>query len=173
MCSKRLETLKEALKREEEGKAYYQTARDNSTNKLGKEMFTFLIQSEESHIQKIKQLYNSLEKEGKWPNIIPSRENTKEAKDVCAAFRSSFKENIQANSNDIQALRLALQIEDEGIKFYQCQAEATEDVFEKKFYLLLINEETDHWLSILDSIEYLEDPQGYFHQKEMTRSMFM
>jgi hypothetical protein len=45
--------------------------------------------------------------------------------------------------------------------------------FEKKFYLLLVNEETDHWLSILDSLEYLEDPQGYFHQKEMTRSMFM
>lgn len=173
MANKSLEALKEALRREEEGKAYYQKARDNATNQLGKEMFEFLIRAEGSHIQKIKQLYNALEKSGKWTNIIPSREKEKAAKDVCAAVLDSIKEDIKANANDLQALKVALQMEDEGIKFYQCRVEAAENLFEKKFYLLLVNEETDHWLSILDSLEYLEDPQGYFHQKEMTRSMFM
>ena len=174
MSKKRLEALQEALKREEEGKSYYQKALDNASDKLGKEMFEFLIRAEESHIHKIKQLYKSLEDSGgKWPNLITSREKEKAAKDVCAAVLSATKENIKGNADDIEALKAALKMEDEGIKYYQCQAEAAEDLFEKKFYLLLVNEETDHWLSILDSIEYLEDPQAYYHQKEMIRSTFM
>jgi len=80
MANKSLEALKEALRREEEGKAYYQKARDNATNQLGKEMFEFLIRAEDSHIQKIKRLYTNLEKSGKWTNIIPSREKEKAAK---------------------------------------------------------------------------------------------
>jgi rubrerythrin len=173
MDNNKLRALKEALKREEEGKAYYQAALMNTTNKLGKSMFEFLIRAEESHIQKINQIYESLEKSGKWTNIILTQEEEKSGKTVCAEALNSLKENIKGEVNDIQALKLALKMEDESIKFYQCQAEASEDLLEKKFYLLLVNEETDHWLSILESIEYLEDPQGYFHQKEMIRSMFM
>jgi rubrerythrin len=54
MANKSLEALKKALRREEEGKAYYQKARDNATNQLGKERFEFLIRAEGSHIQKNK-----------------------------------------------------------------------------------------------------------------------
>lgn len=173
MSEKRLEALREALRREEEGKAFYQEAADAAHTTLGKEMFNFLIRAEESHIQKINQIYSSLEKSGSWLNMISSRETEKSAKDVCAAVRSSMADPKKGDPEDIQALQTALRMEDEGIKFYQCQADATTDMFEKKFYLLLVNEETDHWLSILDSIEFLEDPQGYFHQKEMIRSTFM
>ncbi|MCX8012174.1 MAG: ferritin family protein [Desulfobacterota bacterium] len=172
MNNNKLEALSQALKREEEGRAYYQKALMNTTNELGKRMFEFLVRAEESHIQKIKQIYDSLENSVKWANII-SNPIEKSGKAVCAEIISSFKEDIKGEVDDIQALKIALKMEDESIKFYQCQAEATEDLAEKKFYLLLVNEETDHWLSILESIEYLEDPQGYFHQKEMIRSMFM
>lgn len=172
MSNNRLAALNQALKLEEEGKAYYQKALMNTTNKLGRNMFEFLIRAEESHIQKIKQIYESLEKSGKWANLI-AEPGEKSGKVVCADAINNLKENIKGEINDIEALKIALKMEDESIKFYQCQAEVTEDLVEKKFYLLLVNEETDHWLSILESIEYLEDPQGYFHQKEMIRSMFM
>ena len=80
MAHKSLEALREALRREEEGKAYHQKARDNATNPLGKEMFEFLIRAEGSHIQKIKQIYNALEKSGKWTNIIPKPGKRKSSK---------------------------------------------------------------------------------------------
>lgn len=173
MSSKRLETLQEAIRLEEQGKAYYEEARDKTTNRLGKEMFEFLIRAEEAHIRRIKQLYQAVEESGAWPRVALSREKEKAAKDVCAAVLSTLKENAPGEADDLDALRAALRIEDEGIRYYQCQADAAEELMEKKFYLMLVNEETDHWLGILDSLEFLTDPQAYYHQKEMTRSTFM
>ena len=60
-------------------------------------------------------------------------------------------------------------METKGKKFYESQAEATDDPFEKKFYHLLAYEEGAHFISILDTIQFLEDPQAYYHQKEITR----
>jgi rubrerythrin len=66
----------------------------------------------------------------------------------------------------IDALKAAAKLEDEGMKYFQSKADVTDDPFEKKFYRLLVYEEGEHFVSILDTIESLEDPQGYFSQLE-------
>ena len=48
----------------------------------------------------------------------------------------------------------------------QAKADEADDPFQKKFFILLSKEESEHFLSLLDTVEYLEDPQGYFSQLE-------
>jgi rubrerythrin len=78
------------------------------------------------------------------------------------------KEKEQGTNSDIEALKSALNFEEEGIKYYQANAAAATDPMEKKFFMLLVHEETEHFLSINDSLAFMENPQLYYHQKEMT-----
>jgi rubrerythrin len=79
---------------------------------------------------------------------------------------AGIDEQVKGTMSDIEALKMAAKMEDDGMRYYQSMANETEDPFEKKFYLLLVNEEGEHYLSLLDTIEFLEDPQGYFSQLE-------
>jgi rubrerythrin len=166
MKDRRTEALRQALKMEEDGKSFYSKAMERVQSKLAKEIFRSLIKAEEKHVRKIKELYESIEKTGEWPEVILTRSDKETVRNIFAAATVGIKERIKGTSTDIDALKMAAKLEDEGMKYYQARADQTEDLFEKKFYRLLVHEEGEHFVSILDTIEYLEDPQGYFSQLE-------
>jgi rubrerythrin len=69
MENQRREALKQALKMEKDGRAYYKSALERVESDLAKKIFESLIRAEEKHIQKISQLYDSLEETGEWPQV--------------------------------------------------------------------------------------------------------
>lgn len=168
MSDSRLEALKHALKMEEDGKKFYEKCLRETRNDTGRWMFEFLIRAEESHIRKFNELYKTLEASGKWPE-----KETSEARDVpvniFAEALVKSKDKEAGTANDIDAIKTAAGFEEDGIKYYQSLAAAAKDPMEKKFYMLLVNEETEHFLSLMDSLAFMENPQLYYHQKEMTR----
>jgi rubrerythrin len=85
---------------------------------------------------------------------------------IFAKAMATLDEKVKGTTTDIEALKMAVEMEDQGIKYYQSKADTTDDPFEKKFYHLLTREEGEHFISLLDTIEFLEDPQGYFSQLE-------
>jgi rubrerythrin len=161
-----MEALRQALKMEEDGKAYYEEALNRVENKLAKEVFGYLIKAEIKHVQKIKRLYASLEETGKWPDVVLTRDRGEAVGNIFSEAMAELDERVKGSTTDIEALRIAVKLEDEGIKYYQWKADRTDDPFEKKFYHLLVREEGEHFISLLDTIEFLEDPQGYFSQLE-------
>ena len=166
MPDSRMEALRQALKMEEDGKAYYEEALNRVENKLAKEVFGYLIKAEIKHVQKIKRLYASLEETGKWPDVVLTRDRGETVGNIFSEAMAELDERVKGSTTDIEALRIAVKLEDEGIKYYQSKADRTDDPFEKKFYHLLVREEGEHFISLLDTIEFLEDPQGYFSQLE-------
>jgi len=166
MKDRRKEALRHALKMEEDGKAFYLKEMGKVQSKLAKEIFRSLIKAEEKHVKKIKELYESLEKTGEWPQVILTRSDKETVGNIFAAATAATKDKAKGISTDIDALKMAAKLEDEGMKYYQSKADETDDDFEKKFYRLLVHEEGEHFVSILDTIEYLQDPQGYFGQLE-------
>ena len=62
---------------------------------------------------------------------------------VQKVFQESLVEQAKASSDEIEALRFALNRED-SIKYYEVLAEQTEDNKEKRFYLALSREERNH-----------------------------
>lgn len=169
MADERVEVLKQALKMEEDGKVFYEKARDKTQNKLGKDLFASLISAEERHILKIQKLYASLEKTGEWPGEMLVGSGAAAGENVFTRAVAGLEKAVKGTSDDLEALRLALDMERKGKKFYEDRAEAARDAFEKKFYAVLAHEEGEHFLTIWETIDYLEDPGAYFHQKEITR----
>jgi rubrerythrin len=168
MSDSRLDALKRALKMEEDGKKFYEKCLRETKNDLGKWMFEFLIRAEESHIKKFQELYKVLETSGKWPEKMETSAPRDVPVNIFAEALAHSKEKELGTNSDIEALKFALNFEEEGIKYYQANAAAATDPMEKKFYMLLVHEETEHFLSINDSLAFMENPQLYYHQKEMT-----
>jgi rubrerythrin len=57
-------------------------------------------------------------------------------------------------------------MEDKSYTFYKSRFEEADSPHEKSFYKALTAEERVHYLALLDSYEYLLNPQGWFSKKE-------
>ena len=75
-------------------------------------------------------------------------------------------EGTEASSSELEALKTAMSMEDKSYSFYRSRLLITASAAEKSFYRALTAEEREHYLTLLDSYEYLTDPQGWFTAKE-------
>ena len=167
MLNVRLNALKRAMQLEKEGMAFYEASRDKATSKIGRNMFEYLRKSEEGHIRRIREIYHTLEQSGNWPENPPLAENTAEAyKTIFADAAAALKQTQTLEADDIAALKQAAEFEQNGEDFYAQRAEEVTDLFEKNFYTQLAHEEFHHLKAIQDSIQMLEDPQGFFADRE-------
>lgn len=166
MTETRVEAFKQAIKMEQDGKSFYEQSGEKAQSILAKRVFKELATAEDKHIIKLTQIYQSLKDSGNWPDLALKRDATETLPNIFSAALENIDQTITGSTTDIDALKMAAKLENDGIKFYQSQSEATDDPFQKKFFMLLAKEESEHFITILDSIEYLEDPQGYFSQLE-------
>ncbi|MBW2369925.1 MAG: ferritin family protein [Deltaproteobacteria bacterium] len=166
MVDTRLDSFKQAIKMEKDGKSFYEQSAGKAQNKFTQNVFNDLAGAEEKHIVKLTSIYKSLEESGNWPDLALTRDPSETIANIFTHALESIDEKVTGSETDISALKMAMQLENDGIKFYQSKADETDDPFQKKFFMLLSKEESEHFISILDTIEYLEDPQGYFSQLE-------
>ncbi len=163
MDIKKEEALKRAIRMEEEGKRFYLQAADKSQSLLARRLFEELAREEDLHIKKIQEIYGRL-KEGKllgeWITSVADPSKLEKV------FQDSLVEKAMDTTDDLEALRFALDREEKSIKYYGDLAEETADPQERRFYLTLSHEERGHYLQIMDSIEYLTDPVGWLRLQE-------
>jgi rubrerythrin len=169
MPTNRLQALKKALQLENDGMAFYAAAMEKSTSKIGRQMFDYLRKSEKEHIKRISQIYQILEQSGDWPQTSASQasvEQEQQRKTIFTDALTRIKQQRPLNTDDLTALQQAAQFERSGEHFYAERAKIASDPFERAFYQQLAQEENLHLRSIEDSIQLLEDPQGFFSQYE-------
>lgn len=167
MSDGRLSALKKAMQLEKEGMAFYQASRDKATSEIGRNMFEYLRKSEEGHMRRIGEIYHSLEQSGNWPESLPAADDEEAIyKTIFSDAMIELKQQKTVNADDIEALQQAARFEKNGENFYAQRADEVTDLFEKNFYTQLAHEEFHHLKAIQDSIQMLEDPQGFFADRE-------
>ncbi len=157
------QNLQLAIQMEKDGKAFYLKAGADAENLLAKNIFEELARQEDFHIERILFLYEQMKKDEPFKEWITTIAGVEKLDRV---FQESLQEKAQASENDLNALRFGLEIEDKSVKYYENLANYALDSHEKRFYLTLSHEERDHYLKIMDSIEYLSDPVGWFYTKQ-------
>jgi rubrerythrin len=163
MASKAEDALRKAVEMEVEGKKFYLESAGKVKSELAKRIFEELAREEDFHIKAITRIYDSL-KNGKtqaqWVYAGgPSGHLDK-------VFKDSLIAKAKGSKDDMNALRFGLEMEDRSIKYYEGLAGEAQDPFEKRFYLTLSYEERGHYLKIMDSVDYLTDPAGWYYVKE-------
>jgi rubrerythrin len=163
MAYKSESALKQAIEMEEEGKRFYLQSAAKVKSALARNIFKELAAAEDYHITVIKEIYD------KMVNGKPLTEwitETHAPHRLDKVFKESLIEKAQASEDDLDALRFGLEREEKSISYYEALAGETESPFEKRFYLTISYEERGHYLRLVDAVQYLKDPAGWYYVSE-------
>jgi len=162
----RIQALEVALNNESRERDFYLKHAQRTKNSLGKKMFASIAGDEDEHYQRILNLHKRLIQEGKWPETVPIQVKGTEVKDVLKKFVDSVDTSSKGDTDDLEAVKVAIDFELKGEKFYGDLAQTVDNQMEKKFYEFLASIEREHRLSLQDTLEYFQDPAGWFRLKE-------
>ena len=158
--------LKEALEIELRGKEFYTKARDTSKHKLGKEIFAHLVKEEDVHLLRIREVFDALQKNPRWPQRRLLERQTRDAGALFGKMIARQEKRLKGDADDLKALATAKGLEEKNETFYRELAKKATDNFEREFFETLAAEERGHYQLVGDTLHYLEDPETWYQEKE-------
>jgi len=162
----RLNALEVALNNEKREREFYLKNAKRTKNALGKKMFQQIGDDELEHYQRLTELNQKWTKKEKWPETVPLKVNQTVVKDILLDFLKKADEKSQSDTDDLEAVRTAIDFEAKGAKFYADLRDAVTNQREKEFFGLLATIENEHYLSLKDTEEYLIDPISWYRKME-------
>ncbi len=130
-----MDALMKAIELEKETFDLYTKAEQKTFNPEGKRIFRWLAKSEETHYLKLTELYTSLHEGGRW--VFYGR-NTFDLEPADESQRVGFE------TNDLDALKIALEIEKRGLSYYEQLIESSDDFEGSSMLKTLRDEEKEH-----------------------------
>ncbi len=161
-----LDLLCTAMELAEKGKNLYAKALDSCESDMSKEIFNILKKEETEHEISIRKTYEAF-KAGK-----PADESWSYCQLDERGIRPIFDKVAEkygvtrACLNEIQALDMAVDLEDSCVKFYEKELSQAATPQEKKFCELMRNEEREHRRMLTDMKFFFNDPESWFMEKE-------
>ena len=155
-----------AIKFEEDGRKFFLDAAKKTRQKYGKLMFQSIADAELEHIERIREVYDSLTKTGEWPDRPALFTVKGPLKNIFEEARQQLDQIVKPETDVIEAVRMAREYEEKGLRFYQDLADRAKALIERKFYQQLAYEGRGHLLIFQDMHEYYIDPVHWFSRKE-------
>ena len=161
-----MEPLEIAINMENDGKEFYQKASEKAGDSLGKALFSRLAKEEDFHAAKAREIHDFLRR-GENPLVIEeSLDKGEKLRSIFAEARNEIALKREVAPDELEAIQVALDMEEKSRKFYEEQSGAALTDFERRFFGALKQEEREHYLSLIDYREYLIDPTGWFTKSE-------
>ena len=162
----RIKALEMAIRNEAKEREFYLKHSQRTNHPLGKKMFITLADDEREHMERIQVLQSRLKEQGRWPEDLPLNVKGTQINEILDDVVASVEKVSEADRDDLEAVRIAIDFETKGEAFYAGLAEKTDNPVEKEFYLFLSSMEHDHLMSLKDTMEYFQNPEGWFTAKE-------
>jgi rubrerythrin len=159
-----LKALQTAIQMEIDGKAYYLKASQQSGNELGRKLLKTLAAEEDIHRQTFERIYKAIRKEKDWPKTDFEPDGGRNLRTIFA--RAAGQGGSKAAASELDAVKKAMDMENETYDFYRQQEQTARYDAEREFYRALSAQEKEHHLVLLDYYEYLKDPAAWFVEKE-------
>jgi rubrerythrin len=162
----RIKALEIALANESRERDFYLKHKERTNNHLGRLMFASIAADESEHYNRILELHKRLKEEGKWPETLPLKVKDTDVKAVVQKMGAVSENTPSGDRDDVEAVKIAIDFETKGELFYKNLASEVENPVEKSFYQFLSGIEREHRLSLEDTLEYFQDPAGWYRRKE-------
>jgi rubrerythrin len=162
-----IRTLQEAIVKEKEGQALYRNLASGTQNPQGKEMFQFLVRDEQSHIDKLEAQINSL-RGGSCidPLTWEKEDRPRNRESFLARAQEEMVPKMKGDFTDLDAMKLALDMENKGYTFYEKAAAEAVDSMVKGVFQYLMGQEKQHRELLTNTLVYLEAPLEWFGREE-------
>lgn len=149
-----------AIRMETDAITFYTDAAKKTKNPVGKKMFLTITEDEKRHLKMLSQIFKGLDI--KMKDVSPM----KNIKTVFEGLKGKMMERVSATSNELEAFKIAMQMEKEGIKFYKKTAKEAKKEKEKKLFERLVHEEEQHYNIFANTYFFMSDTGSWFMWEE-------
>ena len=161
-----VKALEKGIKMEIDGKEFYLKASANTGNEMGKTLLQSLAAEEDIHRKVFEDIYENMRKKQGWPRAEIHTHGNTALRTVFANAVNNLKPDVKIMPEELDAVKTAMEMENETFDFYKQQAKAAVYDAEKNFYEALAVQEEEHHRLLLDYYEFLKNPEAWFVQKE-------
>jgi rubrerythrin len=136
-----MEAIKMAIQIEKDGKKYYEEAASKTNNELGKKMFESLAKDEMVHLETFQKMFDTIAGKEEWRELAEGSPKVGKV----PIFDEEVSEKSKPDTNDIDALRVALDNERDSIELYKKASEEIKDSLARKIFTKIREEEEYHY----------------------------
>ena len=157
-----LRALNQALKLEQEGRAFYLKAAEETLDSKGKAMFLSLATDEERHAEMVQRQLREIEGGGTYVLMsgLDAPDIDLDAK-LFPPERQQVEARIGRNPNELDALHVALENEIRSYDLYRAAAKETESEAGRRMYRWLAGAEMTHFDLLMSNYESLVAMGGW------------
>jgi rubrerythrin len=119
-------------------------------------MFETIAEDERRHLEIVTKLIEGLDIH--MEDVHP----LKKIKTVFEEMKNDMMDKVAVTSDELEAFKIAMQMEKEGIDFYSKLADEAETEKEKMLFKKLINEEQQHYNIFANTYDFLNDTGNWF-----------
>ena len=157
-------TIRTAIKMEKNGIDFYHKAEEKTSYPLAKKMFLSFAEDEKRHLTVLKKILTDL-KFSDLDQFFAERPRQK-IENIFRKVKNEIKERITANPDELEALKIGMDMELESVQFYQTALEKSEDNHQKAFLKRLVEEEKEHLQMLQNTHSYLKNSGDWFLWEE-------
>ncbi len=155
-----MDTLEMAMKMETDAISFYTEAARAAKYPAGKTMFLSVAEDEKHHLKMIGQIVKGLRITHR--DVSPLQK----VKTVFESMRTEMMQKVAATTDDLDAFKIAMQMEKEGMEHYRKMLSKTKKDKEKALLEQLILEEQQHYDIFANTYHFLSDTGNWFLWEE-------
>ncbi len=155
-----MNAIEMAMKMEQEAADFYAQCAEKTENPIGKKMFLSIAEDEKHHM--VCAVHMNEKKE-----FAPLE--TRPIEDMKRIFEENKQimlERVSPTTDELQALEMAMKMEESAIRFYRNAAAQTKDPAEKAFFECLVRDEEEHFSILQNTHSFLSDTGNWFMWEE-------
>ncbi len=149
-----------AIKMETDAIEFYQDAAGKVKNRVGQKMFLSIAEDERHHLQMLTDILKGLDIAVR--DIHPMRK----IKTIFEEFRHEMMERVEATENELNAFRIAMDMEKRGVEFYKKAASEAVTQKEKALFERLLGEEEQHFTVFSNTYFFMQNTGSWFMWEE-------
>lgn len=149
-----------AIKMETDAIKFYNEASQKMVHPVGKKMFLSIAEDEKRHLDMLSRIFKDLEISIK--DVSPM----KNIKSIFEEMKHEMMERIEATKDELEAFKIAMEMEKEGIEFYKKAALEAQKEKERLLFERLIHEEEQHYNIFANSYFFMSDTGSWYMWEE-------
>lgn len=149
-----------AMKMETDAIDFYNAAAGKTNHPAGKKMFLTIVEDEKRHLTALSNFLKGLDI--KTSDVSPM----KNIKTIFASMKDEMMDKISATSDELEGFKIAMQMEKDGITFYEKIFSEAKNEKEKRLFEWLIKEEKEHYNIFSNTYSFLSDTGNWFMWEE-------
>lgn len=155
-----MDAIEIAIKMETDAIKFYTEAAEKTRNPVGKKMFMTVVEDEKRHLEALSQILKGLS------ITIKDVSPMKNIKTVFESIKDEMMQRVKATTDELEAFKIAMQMEKEGVEFYKKFASEAKTEKERLLFERLVKEEQEHHNIFSNTYFFLSDTGSWFMWEE-------